>query len=154
MRLRTVTANRLALALAKPQVIDDPGAEQKHEQCARDHRPAGSERDVAKHVQKRSEHAEARNRVGKINQPEKHPFAPCRGGSESGLVGSALPRHIKNHIHVRAESGSLRSTTSLARIAATICAVHGIRIAALLASGKTVPAIVHFELVYARSEEH
>src|ERR1700722_10207859 len=76
MRLRAVGTDRLALALAQPQMIDDPGTEQKDEQRACHHRPAGAEGDVAEHVQKRAEHAEAGNRVGKFVQPVKHSVCP------------------------------------------------------------------------------
>jgi hypothetical protein len=48
VRRRAVGADRLALALAQPQMIDDPGPEQEHEQRAGHHRPAGAEGDVAK----------------------------------------------------------------------------------------------------------
>ena len=53
MRLRAVGADRLALALAQPQMVDDPGPEQEHEQRAGHHRAAGAEGDVAKHVEER-----------------------------------------------------------------------------------------------------
>ena len=51
VRLRAVGADRLALALPQPQMIDDPGAEQEHEQRAGDDGAAGAEGDVAEHVQ-------------------------------------------------------------------------------------------------------
>src|SRR6266436_4755960 len=76
MRLRPVGANRLTLALANPQVIDDPGAEQEHEQRAGHHRPAGAEGDVAKHIQGAAEHTETGNGVGKLDQPVKHSMCP------------------------------------------------------------------------------
>ena len=72
MRLRPVGADRLSLALAQAEVVDDPGAEQEHEQRTRHHRAASAESDVAKDVQERLENAESRNSVGKIDQPIKH----------------------------------------------------------------------------------
>ena len=44
VRLRAVAADRLALALPQTQMIDDPGAEQEHEQGTGEDRPAGAER--------------------------------------------------------------------------------------------------------------
>src|SRR5580698_5795318 len=67
--------------MPKPQMVDDPGTEQKHEQRAGHHRPAGAERDVAEHVQKAVQEGKCRNRVGKIDQPVKHlvvRFSLCR----------------------------------------------------------------------------
>ena len=51
MCLRTVAADRLALALAQPQPIDDRGPEHEDEDKRGDHRAAGAERDVAEHVE-------------------------------------------------------------------------------------------------------
>src|ERR1700743_2429060 len=76
MRLRTVGADRLALALAQPEMVDDPGAENEHDQRAGDHRAAGAEGDVAKHIEERTEDTETRHRVGKINQPVEHSIRP------------------------------------------------------------------------------
>ena len=76
MRLRAVGADRLALALPQPQMIDDPGPEQEHEQRARHHRPAGAEGDVAKHVEEAAEDAKTGNGVGKLDQPVKHSDRP------------------------------------------------------------------------------
>ena len=60
VRLRTVGADRLALALPQPQMIDDPGAEQEHEQRAGHDGAAGAEGDVAEHVEERAQRAEPR----------------------------------------------------------------------------------------------
>ena len=49
--LRAVGADRLALALAQAQMVDDPGPEQEHEHQRGDHRAAGAERDVTEHVE-------------------------------------------------------------------------------------------------------
>src|SRR6266700_5757625 len=76
MRLRTVAADRLALALAQPQMIDDPGTEQEHEQRARHHRPAGAEGDVAEDVEEAAEDSETGDGVGKLDQPVKHSICP------------------------------------------------------------------------------
>ena len=76
MRLRAVGADRLALALAKAQMIDDPGTEQKHEQRCGHHRAAGAERDVAKYVERRSKRPQGRNGIGQIDQPVKHSVRP------------------------------------------------------------------------------
>src|SRR4051812_4814200 len=51
MGLRAIGADRLALALAQAKVIDNPGAEQEHEQCTGDHGAAGPEGDVTEHVE-------------------------------------------------------------------------------------------------------
>src|ERR1700726_2270391 len=59
MRLRAVGADRLALALPDPQMVDDPGAEQEDEQGPRYHRAAGTECDVAENIQKRAKRGEA-----------------------------------------------------------------------------------------------
>src|SRR5581483_2342216 len=72
MRLRAVVADRLTLTLAKPQMIDDPGPEQEHEQRAGYHRAAGAKRDVAKYVQNAVQACEAWNGIGKVDQPVKH----------------------------------------------------------------------------------
>src|SRR6202158_3184609 len=72
MRLRAVGADRLALALAEPKVVDDPGAKQENEQRAGEHRPASAKGNVAEHVQKGAEHAETGNGIGKFDQPVKH----------------------------------------------------------------------------------
>src|SRR3954453_22408332 len=85
MGLRTVGADRLAFALAKPQVIDDPGAEQENEQRARHHCSAGPERDVAKHVQEGAEHCQAGNGVGKLDQPVEHSI-PSTASSPSAVL--------------------------------------------------------------------
>src|SRR6476620_11918754 len=76
MRCRAVGADRLALALPKPQMIDDPRSEQEDEQRARHHRPAGTERDVAKHVEGAAEDTKTGNGVGKLDQPVKHSGRP------------------------------------------------------------------------------
>src|SRR5580704_14102985 len=76
MGLRAVGADRLALALAQPQMVDDPGAEQEYEQCPGHDRPAGAKGDVAKHVQERVQEGETGNRVGKLDQPVKHSIPP------------------------------------------------------------------------------
>ena len=76
VRRRPVGADRLALALPQPQMVDDPRAEQEHEQRARHHRPAGAERDVAKHVEGAAEDAKTGNGVGKFDQPVKHSVRP------------------------------------------------------------------------------
>jgi hypothetical protein len=65
MGLRPVAADRLALALLEPQVVDDPGSEQEDEHQRGDHGPAGAKRDVAKHV-------EDRDFIGKVDQQIKH----------------------------------------------------------------------------------
>src|SRR6476660_3210873 len=49
--LRSVAADRLALALPQPQLVDDRGPEQEHEHKRRDHRSDGAERDVAQHIE-------------------------------------------------------------------------------------------------------
>ena len=71
MRLRAVGADRLALALAQPQMIDDPGPEQEHEQRARHHRAAGAEGDVAKHVEERRGRRQNRERCWKARSASK-----------------------------------------------------------------------------------
>ncbi len=76
MRRRTVGADRLALALPQPQMIDDPGAEQEHEQRARHHRPAGAEGDVAEDVEEPAEKTKTGNGVGQLDQPVKHSICP------------------------------------------------------------------------------
>ena len=76
MRSRAVAADRLALALAQPQMIDDPRTEQEHEQRPGHHRAAGAKGDVAEHVQKCTEHAQTGNRIGKFDQPVKHSKCP------------------------------------------------------------------------------
>src|ERR1700730_17813869 len=72
MRLRAVAADRLALALAEPKGVDEPGGEQENEQRAGEPRPARAKGNVAEHVQKGAEHAETRNGIGKLDQPVKH----------------------------------------------------------------------------------
>ena len=39
------------LPCSEPQLVDDHGPEQEHEDERRDHRPAGAERDVAEDVE-------------------------------------------------------------------------------------------------------
>src|SRR3954468_13035219 len=85
MGLRTIGADRLALALAKPQVIDDPGAEQENEQRAGYHCSAGPERDVTEHVQERAEHCQTGNGVGKLDQPVEHSI-PSTASSPSAVL--------------------------------------------------------------------
>src|SRR4029453_11183587 len=85
-------ADRLALALSEPQMIDDPGPEQEYEQRARHHRPAGAEGDVAKHVEEAAEDAKTRNRVGKLDQPVKHSGRPYHAAWLRRLWREAL-RH-------------------------------------------------------------
>ena len=89
MRLRAVGADRLALALPQPQMIDDPGPEQEHEQRARHHRPAGAEGDVAKHVEDAAEDAKTGNGVGKLDQPVKHSIGPITRLGCAVFAGSA-----------------------------------------------------------------
>ena len=89
VRCRAVGADRLALALAQPQMIDDPGPEQEHEQRARHHRPAGAEGDVAEHVEEAAEEAEAGNGVGKLDQPVKHSICPIPRLGRARLAGKA-----------------------------------------------------------------
>src|ERR1700756_4779553 len=76
MRLRAIGADRLALALADAQMINDPGPEQEHEQRAGRDRAAGAEGDVAKDVEQRAEYAKRWKRVGKLDQPVKHSTCP------------------------------------------------------------------------------
>src|SRR6202011_6345720 len=79
-------ADRLPLALAQPQMIDDLGAEQEHEQRPGHHRPAGPKGDVAEHVQKRVQEAETGNRVGKVDQPVKHSIPPYTAASSGAVL--------------------------------------------------------------------
>ena len=65
VRLRTIGTNRLALALQQAQPIDDGLAEQEDKEQRGDHRSAGAEGDVAKHV-------EDGNLVRQIDQPIEH----------------------------------------------------------------------------------
>src|ERR1700712_1279766 len=94
MGLRAVGAYRLALALAKPQMIDDPRAEQENEQRARHHRSAGPEGDVAKHVQERAEHAQAGNGVGKFDQPVEHSIPYIAASGSAVLPGKRFSSAI------------------------------------------------------------
>ena len=105
VRLRAVGADRLALALAQAQVIDDPRPEQEHEQRAGRHRAAGAEGDVAEDVERRAEPAEAgRKRVGKLDQPVEHTIsALSRGLIQRRLAGKALFERIHNDFHLRAQ---------------------------------------------------
>ena len=53
MRGGPILADRLALALAQTQMIDDPGTEQEHEHGGREHGAAGAHRQVAEDVEDR-----------------------------------------------------------------------------------------------------
>src|SRR6266436_958962 len=90
MRLRPVGANRLTLALANPQVIDDPGTEQEHEQRAGHHRPAGAEGDVAEDVQEAAQEGESGDGVGKLDQPVKHSICPIARLGYAVLPGKRI----------------------------------------------------------------
>ena len=71
VRLRAVGADRLALALAQPQMIDDPRAEHEHEHQRGDHRARRPHGEIAEHV-------EERQRAGKVGQPVEHRINPER----------------------------------------------------------------------------
>src|ERR1700753_3052483 len=119
MRLRTIGANRLALALPDSQVIDDPGAEQKHEQGAGHHGAAGAEGDVAKYVEERTEDAETRNRVGKIDQPVKHSGPPYTAASSCAVLPGKRFSSAFTIVFIFEPSDPLTMMASPARMAAT-----------------------------------
>jgi hypothetical protein len=83
MRLRAVGADRLALALPHPQVVDDRGAEQEHEDQRGQHRAARADGQVAEDV-------EDRDGAGEIGQPVEHRInlvpgpPPARRARDSG----------------------------------------------------------------------
>src|SRR5450759_2437680 len=122
MRLRAVAADRLALALAKPQVIDDPGTEQEDEQRSGHHCPAGAEGDVAEHVQERAEHAHAGNRVGKIDQPIEHSKSPYTAASSCAVLPGKRFSSAFTIVFIFEPSDPLTMMASPARIVATACA--------------------------------
>ena len=95
VRLRAIGADRLALALPQPQMIDDPGPEQEHEQRARDHRAAGAEGDVAKHVRRSRGRCRTRERYWKARSASKtFKYALSRGLVAPSLAGSAPERFV------------------------------------------------------------
>ncbi len=67
MRLRPVLADRLSLALAQAQMVDDPRPEQEHEHHRRHRGAAGAHRQIAEDI-------EHRNRAGEIREPIQHRF--------------------------------------------------------------------------------
>ena len=87
MRLWPVAADRLALALPQPQMIDDPRAEQEYEDQRRQQRAAGSHREITEDV-------EDRERAGQIGQPIKHRInlrrTPLRARLAKNIAVSAL----------------------------------------------------------------
>src|SRR5689334_1889498 len=105
MRLRAVGADRLALALPEPQMIDDPGPEQEHEQRACHHRAAGAEGDVAEYVEQAAEDAKTRDGVGKLDQPVKHSGRPYHAAWlrrlwRKALIGNGfVPERLDNRFH-------------------------------------------------------
>ena len=114
MRLRPVAADRLALALAQPQIVDDPGPEQEHEQRAGHHRAAGAERDVAEHVEGRER--SWRNRSA--NKAFKPPYTAT--SSSAALPGKRFSSAV-TIVFMREPSEPLTMMTSPARIAPTTC---------------------------------
>ena len=100
---RAVLADRLALALADAQRGDDGRTEQEHEQQRRDHRRAGAEGDVAKHVQDR----QLPRPIGQVDQHfpklsipsqrpgRSRPRAPRRGSVLVPLSRLAYPRRAR-----------------------------------------------------------
>ena len=118
MRLRAVGADRLALALAQAKVVDDPGTEQKHEQPAGEHRAAGAEGDVAKHVQQTAERDQKRHGIGKVDQPIKHSvrLTPLRRALPGKRFSSAATIGF-----IFEPSDPLTMIASPARIAASTC---------------------------------
>ena len=130
MRLRTVGADRLALALAKPQMIDDPGTEQEDEQRAGHHRPAGAKGDVAKHIQKRVESAQNQERYWKDRSASRTFKPPYTAASSSAALPGKRFSSALTIVFIFEPSDPLTMMASPARIAATACAS---RIAALSA---------------------
>ena len=96
VRGRAIGADRLAFALAQPQMIYDPGTEQEHEQRARHHRPAGAEGDVAKHVEGAAEDTKTGNGVGKLDQPVKHSARPYHAAWLRRLWREALRERLRS----------------------------------------------------------
>ena len=100
MRLRTVLADRLPLALSQAQVVDDPRPEQEDEQRGRRHRTAGAGRDVTKHVQAGYRHAKDGRQVG---QPEKHRIASNGHVVERTRRGKTPVQRLDDQFHFRTE---------------------------------------------------
>ena len=65
VRLRSVAADRLPLALLEPQQVDDRMTEQKNEHQRGEHCSAGTERDVAQNV-------ERPDRIRECREPVQH----------------------------------------------------------------------------------
>src|SRR6202140_4701735 len=145
MRLGAVAANRLALALTKPQVVDNPGTEQENEQCAGHHCAAGTKGDVAKHVQEGPEHAHAGNGVGKIDQPVEHSIRLYRGFVVRGFAGKALLERIDYRFHLRAERSLDHDNIAGAYRGDGLGFETGraLGIAAPFTRGKRVPQVAH-----------
>ena len=95
MRLRAVGADRLALALPEPQMVDDPGPNRNTNSGAGDHRAAGAEGDVAEDVEKRAKRAKTGKRCWKARSASKtFRSALSRGFIERGLAWKALFERI------------------------------------------------------------
>ena len=114
MRLRPVGADRLALALPDAQVVDDPGAEQEHEQCGCDHRAAGAERNVAKYIQ-------SRYRGRCVDKPIEHSKPPYTATSSRAALSGNRFCNALTIAFMREPSEPLIMTASPARIVETTC---------------------------------
>ena len=118
MRLRAIRPDRLAFALAKTKVVDDPGTEQKHEQSAGEHRAAGAKGDVAKDVQQSCGTGAEKARYWKGRSANKT-FSPPYTASSS-LPGKRFSSAVTIGF-IFEPSDPLTMMASPARIAASTC---------------------------------
>ena len=137
MRRRPVLADRLTLALAQAQVIDDPRTEQEHEHERGHHRAAGAHRQIAEHV----EHAESCPKNRPANTASFNPAALVRLRCARSGACSALTIGP-----MREPSEPLTITASPAVIAPSTCGSERgrrFRIAAAALGGKRIPQRFH-----------